>query len=75
MLTVTGVASRAAARPGDDEVYVASKPSPLTDPSDVNTTNSWPLGDMTVTGDSFVPVTVSSNGADNDVPPYTLTKS
>ena len=59
----------------DNEVYVASKPSPFTDPSDVNATYSWPLGDVTVTGDVLVPVIVSRSGADDVVPLKTLTKS
>jgi len=55
------------------EVYVASKPAPFTDPSDVNTTYSWPLGDVTVTGDDLVPVNVSRSGAVDALPPYTFT--
>ena len=59
---------------GPDEVYVASKPRPFTDPSDEKTTVSWPLGDVTVTPD-LVPVIDSASGADAEAPLYTLTKS
>jgi hypothetical protein len=58
-----------------DEVYDASNPAPLTDPSDEKTTVSgWPLGAVTVTPD-LVPVRDSASGADAEAPLYTLTKS
>jgi hypothetical protein len=73
-LTGDGIAGGAALLP-EAEVYVASNPAPFTDPSEENTTYSWPVSDVTVTGDGLVPVTDSKSGAVDDVPPYTLTKS
>ena len=58
-----------------DNVYVASKPNPFTDPSDEKTTvRGWPLGDVTVTPE-LLPVIDSASGAVDEAPLYTLTKS
>ena len=56
------------------EVYVASKPAPFTAESDVKTTYTWLLDDVTERL-VVIPVTTASRGADEDAPSYTLTKS
>ena len=65
---VVGVELAAGATP--DEVYIASKPAPLTDPSDEKSTvSAWPLGDVTVTPDR-VPVRDSASGAAEVAPAH-----
>ena len=56
------------------EVYVATKPDPVIDESDVSTTNICPLAEVTLS-DAAVPVNIFRRRPAVVSPSYTLTKS
>ena len=75
MGTDVAIGLPASGKGSEDEVYVASKPSPWTDASDERTTYSWPFDNDVTVAEELVPVMVAASGADAEVPLYTLTKS